>query len=161
MANVADFFENFQHESNKIEGIFGCNRTEVEALMLFTSSKPTIKGLLDYATVCQPNVRLRDEVGLDVQVGQHIAPRGGPDIPKRLQILLDTIDEGGLDSHDAHLSYLNLHPFTDGNGRSGRALWLFQMLYHERKRRWVEQLGFLQSFYYQTLRAHDVRILSV
>ena len=36
------------------------------------------------------------------------------------------------------------HPFTDGNGRSGRALWLWQMNNHA-------PFGFLHTFYYQTL----------
>jgi Fic family protein len=41
----------------------------------------------------------------------------------------------------------------DGNGRSGRAIWLWQMLRQEGG----APLGFLHHFYYQTLEAQDVR----
>ena len=50
-----------------------------------------------------------------------------------------------------HVQYERLHPFTDGNGRSGRALWAWQMM----RRREGLALGFLHRFYYQTLVARD------
>lgn len=43
-------------------------------------------------------------------------------------------------------AYETLHPFTDGNGRSGRALWLWAMGGIHRA-----PLGFLHHFYYQAL----------
>lgn len=127
---------------------------EVEALKIFTSGKPTIRSLTDYVNICQPGNRLRDVAGLNVQVGSYIAPAGGPEIPVALQTILDTTMDGGYDAYTAHVCYEKLHPFTDGNGRSGRALWLYHMLHVERKRNMVERLGFLHSFYYQTL-AHS------
>lgn len=49
-----------------------------------------------------------------------------------------------------HVAFEKLHPFMDGNGRTGRALWAWHM----------KQLGldpfalsFLHRFYYQTLAA--------
>lgn len=49
-----------------------------------------------------------------------------------------------------HLRYESIHPFSDGNGRSGRALWLWQM-------KGRAPLGFLHQFYYQTLAASGDR----
>jgi len=44
---------------------------------------------------------------------------------------------------EVHLDYEHLHPFTDGNGRSARMLWAWQMREFP--------LGFLHTFYYQAL----------
>ncbi len=151
---MADLFERFQTESNKIEGMGPGRVVEIEALKIFTSSKPTIARLYDYALICQPGIVLREKPGLNVQVGNYIAPAGGPEIKEALQTLLDTAMEGGYDAYTAHVVYEKLHPFTDGNGRSGRALWLYHMLWVENKRNWVDRFGFLHSFYYQTL-AHS------
>ena len=45
-------------------------------------------------------------------------------------------------------AYEMLHPFMDGNGRSGRALWAWMML---RLGQDPFALLFLHRFYYQTL----------
>ena len=45
-----------------------------------------------------------------------------------------------------HVAYENLHPFMNGNGRSGRALWLWHMGGIEKV-----PLGFLRTWYYQSL----------
>ena len=47
-----------------------------------------------------------------------------------------------------HCEFETLHPFTDGNGRLGRALWLRQVI---RDGSFVPYRPFLQSFYYATL----------
>lgn len=54
----------------------------------------------------------------------------------------------GSTPYDVHQQYETLHPFTDGNGRSGRALWLWQMIRDGQR----AQLGFLHTWYYQSLR---------
>ena len=51
---------------------------------------------------------------------------------------------------EAHVAYETLHPFTDGNGRSGRALWAKHMLADGQDGYWLER-GFLHTFYYQSL----------
>ncbi len=63
-----------------------------------------------------------------------------------------------LPPYISHVAYENLHPFTDGNGRSGRALWLWQMMHGTmRQVNMARDLGFLHTFYYQTLNASDGR----
>lgn len=79
---------------------------------------------------------------MDVTVGGRLCPRGGPWIRQDLErILLETEVK---DPWATHIAYELLHPFTDGNGRSGRALWLWQKMGRA-------PLGFLHHFYYETL----------
>lgn len=135
----------FVAESNRIEGILRApSVAEIEEHDRFVSlEKVTIQDLVRFVSVYQPGARLRDEIGLNVRVGNHHPPRGGPEIVTGLLEILK-ID---WSPWSAHVAYENLHPFTDGNGRSGRALWAQIMVqvyggYH---------LGFLHHFYYQTL----------
>jgi Fic/DOC family protein len=88
---------------------------------------------------------------MNVAVGSHRPPPGGPDIPGALGFLLDTMKRG-LDPWTTHKRYETLHPFMDGNGRSGRALWLWQMIHQYGGRDpYALRRGFLHTFYYQTL----------
>ena len=136
----------FVAESNRIEGI---NRAPTSAELIATEAficlpKITLVTLKNLVAVLQPRARLRDKLGLDVRVGNHYPPRGGPEIRAALEELLIEINEGNHSPYAAHLAYETLHPFTDGNGRSGRAIWLWQM-------KGRAPLGFLHQFYYQTL----------
>ncbi len=143
--------ESFQRESNRIEGIGGVLSGEVEALERFVTLRSwelTVSALQEYVAVIQPDAALRTAVGSNVRVGSHVAPPGGPDIVPALEAILQNARNERVcrrpDSWRVHVDYETLHPFTDGNGRSGRALWL-----------WVRggsaPLGFLHTFYYQTL----------
>lgn len=133
----------FVRESNRIEGIQrGPSAAEIGEFLRFMNLKTvTVEELNRFVSVYQPGAVLRDKAGLDVRVGRHIPPRGGPEIRTRLEGLLDCCIES--DPHFTHIQYETLHPFTDGNGRSGRMLWAWQMKEFP--------LGFLHHFYYQTL----------
>ena len=141
--------DDFMRESNRIEGIHrDPTKREIEATARFLSCTQavTITDLIALVAVYQPNARPRFSQGLDVYVGQYQAPRGGPHIQQSLQLLLDAASPRSADPYLIHVAYEKLHPFTDGNGRSGRALWLWCM-----GGMWKAPLGFLHHFYYQTL----------
>jgi hypothetical protein len=139
-------------ESNKIEGITRPpTDAEIKEFDRFLAlDEVTIEDLVAFVKVYQPNARLRDEPGLDVRVGNHRPMEGGPDVRKALEIILL---EDELTPYERHLAYENLHPFTDGNGRSGRALWAWEML--DMQGDDALDLGFLHRFYYQTLAAFE------
>ena len=136
----------FVNESNHIEGIYrDATPGEIAAHVSFLALvKPTVADMQTLVGVIQPNAVLREYNGQNVRVGSYYPPRGGPDIRKKLGHLLLTIGEHT--PYSAHCAYEALHPFTDGNGRSGRALWLWMMKGHA-------PLRFLHQFYYQTLSA--------
>ncbi len=144
--------EDFVKESNRIEGI---NRepTQEEIAaheVLLDNKEITVKDLEAFVSIIQPGAILRRKVGLDVRVGNYYPPNGGPEIEEQLDSLLYKIQDpsGRIGSYKAHIAYEQLHPFTDGNGRSGRALWLWQV-------GGEAPIGFLHSFYYQTLIANQ------
>ena len=136
--------EDFVRESNRIEGILrGPTGAEIDAHAAFLYlPRPKVSDLEGFVSVVAPGHRLRDQHGLNVRVGNHIAPPGGPEIRAALDTLLARAFTPD-DPWQIHIEYETLHPFTDGNGRSGRALWLWQMQ--------VAPIGFLHQFYYQTL----------
>lgn len=134
--------EAFVRESNRIEGIKRTTAAQIEAHYRFLC-RPQVQAqdLVDLVAVLQPNARLRDSESVPgVRVGNHVAPPSGPLIVKNLIRILHMPGS----SYHQHIAYEALHPFTDGNGRSGRALWLH-------RRAAYAPLGFLHHFYYQTL----------
>lgn len=137
--------EDFVAESNRIEGISSTSETQIEAHRKFLEfPKITISVLEDFVSIVQPGATLRRSSNQNVRVGGYIAPPGGPRIEEALENILYNLEI--QDSYTTHLDYLNLYPFTDGNGCSGRVLWLWC-------RDGVAPLGFLHQFYYHTLAA--------
>jgi hypothetical protein len=144
----------FVTESNKIEGILREPfHAEIEAhIALLERDVVQVEDLQAFVGVVQPNAMLRATKGLDVYVGDHVPPPGGPDIVFALTTLLRSANDKKADVFLTHCAYEDLHPFTDGNGRSGRALWLWMMLKRGRINS-ATDLGFLHVWYYQSLAA--------
>lgn len=137
--------EDFVRESNRIEGILrDPSGDEIDAHAAFLMlEQPMVEHVEQFVSTIAPGHRLRDKPGLNVRVGNHIAPSGSPNIRSGLNFMLSKLSIS--DPWTTHVAYETLHPFTDGNGRSGRALWLWQM--------GKAPIGFLHQFYYQTLSA--------
>lgn len=145
----------FVRESNKIEAILRePTPEEVGATSDFLQlAEIKVFDLVSLVGVLQPGAVLRDSVGLNVYVGNHVPPSGGPHIRDHLRSHLGLVNKNMMTPYELHVVYEMLHPFTDGNGRSGRTLWAWQML-HFNILPGIE-LGFLHAFYYQTLSAEQ------
>lgn len=146
-------YSKFLIESNRIEGI---NRLPTPQEAMATTrfvllDKITVEEVEKLVGVYQPGAMLRKHYGMNVMVGNHVAPKGGPQIDNALESLLVAVNDSDINPYITHIEYEHLHPFTDGNGRSGRAIWLWQMV-HDGLPIYGDS-SFLHTFYYQTLAA--------
>lgn len=149
--------EEFVAESNRIEGIDGVSPDDMKAHEeLLARPRLMVQDIERFVSLVQPNAILRRPAGLNVRVGNHIAPPGGPKIEPALKKLLRLVNRGWVEeghcdpaAYQAHLAYEDLHPFSDGNGRSGRAIWLWM-------RRGLTGRGFLYEWNKQVLSFGDL-----
>lgn len=146
--NTLDFVK----ESNRIEGIHRLpTAAEIDEHDRFVALPViTVADLEQFVSAYQPDAKLRTDPDVVVSVGGHIPPEGGMGVVYALEKLLEDIE--GMTPYQAHVAYEALHPFTDGNGRSGRALWAWHMI----ETLGEYPLGFLHHFYYQSLDASRV-----
>jgi Fic family protein len=116
-------------ESNRIEGIEREPTAEelVEHDRVMELKKLTIRDLEKFLTVYQQNAKLRVYPGMDVSIGSYVPPKGGEHIREMLGALLDDVNCERIDACNALVQYESIHPFTDGNGRSGRVIYHWQI----------------------------------
>lgn len=118
-----------------------------------------VKDLVTFVKAVEPKAVLRNESGLEVERGGQFAPPGGPDVERSLDLLLSTLGKA-TSIFRVHLTYLWLHPFTEANGRSARAIWLW----HRAHNGGLKVENFHLDFYYESLRMNDKymdRMLSI
>jgi hypothetical protein len=141
---LLDFIE----ESNQIEGIVrSALHEEVIAHTDFLSNPSISVADLERFVLVVAAVKLRERIGMNVRVGAHRPPPGGPFVRERLTEIVKYANDDHS-PYTVHVAYETLHPFMDGNGRSGRVLWAWMM---QRQGQNPYALGFLHRWYYQSL----------
>lgn len=141
------YLYNFVKESNAIEKIFREPlQSEIDELGRFISlPEITVEQLEKFVSIYEPSAKMRDQYGMNVRIGSYYPPFGSPDMRNQLALFLKESDK--WNAYLLHIFYEKIHPFTDCNGRSGRALWLWK---HQN----IEE-SFLLKFYYQALDYHS------
>lgn len=143
----------FLFESNKLERINSVRPEEIDMAEQFIQLPDlTLRDMGNAVNVFTLGVaQLRAAYGMDVRLSTgYEPPGGGPVIRNSLISILGHIKV--LAPYWTHIEFESLHPYTDGNGRVGRLLWLWQMV---RRRIWDPQTPFAVSFYYQALEARS------
>lgn len=146
----------FLKESLAIEGIHRePNEQETEmSEWLLSLPRLDLDAVLGVQAIYAPHKPLRTSTGMDVWVGSHRPPRGGPMIEEALAEILRRINVRRYTPYLGHVAFETLHPFMDGNGRTGRIIWAWHMRHVGGD---PFALPFLHCWYYQSLENADGR----
>ena len=140
----------FVSESNWIEGISTVTSSDMDAHKNFLLHPVSVTSLVLFVGMVA-QAQLRDRVGMDIQIKRHLPIDGGPEIRTTLEDIINSLGQrDSMSPFITHQTYEDLHPFMDGNGRSGRVLWLHMMggIDHVPN-------GFLHTYYYQSLEDYE------
>ena len=139
----------FAIESNRMSDITNPAADVVhhEALVeLLTSEKITTNTLLTFVTKIEPMSGLRENDKEVVISGTRLPNSTTSNI--RLMFLLKKLNSGeGQHPWFTHMNIMELHPFTDGNARVARAMWLWNMV---KNFNFDLHTDFSRTFYNQT-----------
>lgn len=156
----------FMVESWEIEGLPEPSIDILEATIKFIAlDSLTLNDVKElHWWYCGSQHRLRDEANpfLNVVIGSYRPPPSSPDIAELLSKLLKNTEPNQTNrngdrfetSYTMYLKFEALHPFTDGNGRIGRAIWLWWVCrYQPEWARYIRSdggLGFKGTLHYQS-----------
>ena len=111
-----------------------------------------IVDIINFVNIYQSNAKFRSHHSkANVRVGNHRPIPSGFEVKEKLQFILTCMDL--MKPYNMHNLYETLHPFTDCNGRSGRALWAwqYQKIVGAENMHRIWDRGFLHTWYYDSL----------
>lgn len=124
----------FLHESNAIEGV-----TDKDSLQqaIYAWEYAMVNDVLDTSVVLKAHKILMlhqdlqpDEKGYFRKIPVYVGRREGMTwslIPEAVKSWCARVMEGSMDAKALHILYERIHPFVDGNGRTGRIFMNWQL----------------------------------